>query len=153
MAYFDSISQVPEPAVAEHGRSVEGPSNRIAFLDARAHYINGVGYYENDSVVEACAEYLKTLEVMESHIEEKEMVGHKARFMAYTYNRLGDMFEEQLLAEPAIASYKQALAFCKREPTSKYGIPVVLYSIGIQFDVSGQLDSACFYYDEALTNK
>ena len=73
VAFFDSITQVPEP--------VEGPSNRIAFLDARAHYINGVGYYENDSVVEACAEYLKTLEVMEEHFEDKDLVGHKARFM------------------------------------------------------------------------
>ena len=145
VAFFDSITQVPEP--------VEGPSKeQNVFLSARAHYINGVGYYENDSVVEACAEYLKTLEVMESHIEEKEMVGHKARFMAYTYNRLGDMFSEQLLAEPAIACYKQALFYCKREPTSIYGIPVLLYNLGIQYDIANQKDSAAFYYDEALAN-
>jgi hypothetical protein len=31
----------------------------LMFLDARAHYINGVGFYERDSVVEACQEYLK----------------------------------------------------------------------------------------------
>ncbi len=79
------------------------------FLDARAHYINGVGYYELGNVVHACAEYLKALEVMEEHFEEKELVGKKAQFMTYIYNRLGDMFEEQLLAEPAIACYKQAL--------------------------------------------
>ena len=150
--YFDSITQVPEPAVAEHGRRVEGPSNRIAFLDARAHYINGVGYYENDSVVEACAEYLKTLEVMEEHFEDKDLVGHKARFMAYTYNRLGDMFEEQLLAEPAIVCYKQALFYCRRNPTSIYGIPVLFYNLGIQYDLANQKDSAAFYYDKALAN-
>ncbi len=52
VAYFDSIMQVPEP--------VEGPSfERNVFLAARAHYINGVGYYEKDSIVQACAEYLK----------------------------------------------------------------------------------------------
>ena len=144
VTYFDSIMQVPEP--------VEGPSfKRNAFLDSRAHYINGVGYYENDSVVPACAEYLKALEVMESHFEEKELVGGEARFMTYTYSRLGYMFEEQMLAEPAITCYKQALHYSKIEPTSKYGIPTLLYNLGILFDVVGTKDSAAFYYDKALT--
>ena len=124
----------------------------IVFLDARAHYINGVGFYERDSLAEACAEYLKTLEIMESRFGEKELVGKKARFMAYTYNRLGDMFSGQLLAEPAITCFKRALFYCKREPTSKYGIPVLLYYLGIQYDVANQKDSAAFYYDEALAN-
>jgi tetratricopeptide (TPR) repeat protein len=145
VAYFDSIMQVPEP--------VEGPSfKRNVFLTARAHYITGVGYYERDSVVEACAEYLKALETMEEHHEEQELVGKKAQFMTYIYNRLGDMFKEQLLAEPAIACYKQALFYCRREPTSKYGIPVLLYNLGIQYDIVDQTDSAALYYDEALAN-
>ena len=145
VAYFDSIMQVPEP--------VEGPSfERNVFLAARAHYINGAGYYEHDSVVNACAEYLKALEVMEEQFEEKERVGNMAKFMALTHGRLGEMFEEQLLAEPAIACYKQALSYCRREPTSKYGIPVLLYHLGIQYDIVDQKDSATFYYDEALAN-
>ena len=102
--------------------------------------------------MEACAEYLKTLEVMEEHFEDKDLVGHKARFMAYTYNRLGDMFEEQLLAEPAIVCYKQALFYCRRNPTSIYGIPVLFYNLGIQYDLANQKDSAAFYYDKALAN-
>lgn len=122
------------------------------FLDARAHYIYGVGYYERGDVVQACAEYLKALEVMEEHFEEKELVGKKAQFMTYIYNRLGDMFEEQLLAEPAITCYKQALFYCRREPTSKYGLSVLLYRLGIQYDIVNQKDSAAFYYDEALAN-
>ena len=153
VAHFDSIMQVPEPAVPEAPRRVEGPSfKRNVFLTARAHYINGVGYYERDSLVEACAEYLKALETMEEHHEEQELVGKKAQFMTYIYNRLGDMFKEQLLAEPAIACYKQALFYCRREPTSKYGIPVLLYNLGIQYDIVDQKDSAAFYYDEALAN-
>ena len=153
VAYFDSIMQVPEPAVPEAPRRVEGPSfKRNVFLTARAHYINGVGYYERDSLVEACAEYLKALETMEEHHEEQELVGKKAQFMTYIYNRLGDMFKEQLLAEPAIACYKQALFYCRREPTSKYGIPVLLYNLGIQYDIVDQTDSAALYYDEALAN-
>ena len=122
------------------------------FLDARAHYINGVGHYEQGNVVQACAEYLKALETMEEHFEEKDLVGKKAQFMTYIYNRLGDMFEEQLLAEPAITCYKQALFYCRREPTSKYGLSVLLYRLGIQYDIVNQKDSAAFYYDEALAN-
>ena len=145
VAYFDSIMQVPEP--------VEGPSSKCcAFLTARAHYINGVGYYERDSMVQACAEYLKALELIESHFQEKDLVGKKAQFMTCIYNRLGDMFEEQLLAEPAITCYKQALFYCRQEPTSKYGIPVLLYRLGIQYDIVDQKDSTSFYYDEALAN-
>ena len=122
------------------------------FLDARAHYINGVGYYEQGNVVQACAEYLKALEVMESGFEEKELEGKKAQFMAYICSRLGEMFSDHLLAEPAITCYKQALFYCRREPTSIYGIPVLLYNLGIQYDIANQKDSAAFYYDEALAN-
>ncbi len=136
--YFDSLAFTP--------------SETPVFLSARAHYINGVGYYENDSVAEACREYLQALEIMESRFEEKDLVGKKARFMALTFGRLGEMFNEQLLAEPAITCYKQALLYCKREPTSIYGISVLLYNLGIQYDVANQKDSAAFYYDEALAD-
>ena len=143
VSYFDSLrADVHDVSLQE----------RNVFLDARAHYINGVGYYERGDVVRACAEYLKTLELMESYFEDKALKGHKARFMALTYGRLGEMFNEQLLAEPAIACFKQALFYCRREPTSKYGIPVLLYNLGIQYDVANQKDSAAFYYDKALAN-
>ena len=153
VSYFDSLVRQTPPFKGDGGIiNVISNSSNIPFLTARAHYINGVGYYENDSVVSACAEYLKTLELMESHFEDKALKGHKARFMALTYGRLGEMFNEQLLAEPAIACFKQALFYCRREPTSKYGIPVLLYNLGIQYDVANQKDSAAFYYDEALAN-
>ena len=162
VVYFDSLLQLADTRGvslhgpfrwdASHASANETSAQTLAFLDARAHYINGVGYYEKDSVVQACAEYLKALETMEEHFEEQELVGKKAQFMTYIYNRLGDMFGEQLLAEPAITCYKQALLFCKREPTSIYGIPVLLYNLGIQYDVANQKDSAAFYYDKALAN-
>ena len=156
VSYFDSLVRETPPLQRGAGglKTTQSPdlNDNIAFLDSRAHYINGVGYYEKDSIVQACAEYLKALEVMEEQFEEKELVGKKAQFMTYIYNRLGDMFGEQLLAEPAITCYKQALLFCKREPTSVYGIPVLLYNLGIQNDVANQKDSAAFYYDKALAN-
>ena len=58
VAYFDSLCSSD---AARHAAT----NDNLAFLDSRTHYINGVGYYENDSVVEACKEYLKVLEVME----------------------------------------------------------------------------------------
>ncbi|MBQ6772370.1 MAG: hypothetical protein IJP44_15510 [Bacteroidales bacterium] len=158
VAYFDSLTIAlndnSQPRNRHCGLDPQSPNqiDNLVFLDARAHYINGVGYYENDSIVQACAEYLKTLEVMEEQFEERGLVGKKAQFMALTYGRLGEMFEEQLLAEPAIACYKQALFYCRREPTSKYGIPVLLYHLGLQYDIFDQKDSATFYYDEALKN-
>ena len=158
VVFFDSltltINDYPHASRRHCGLDPQSPAlnDNLIFLDARAHYINGVGYYERDSVVEACAEYLKALNTMEGRFEEKELVGEKAKFMTYTYNRLGDLFEGQLLAEPAITCYKQALFYCRRKPTSIYGIPVLLYNLGIQYDVVNQKDSAAFYYNKALAN-
>ena len=145
VAYFDSIMQVPEP--------VEGPSfKRNAFLTARAHYINGVGYYERDSIVPACAEYLKALELMESRFDEKDLMGKKARFMTYTYNRLGDLFSEQFMMEPSIDSYKHSYDYSVISPISSYSVSNALYRIGKQYNKKGDKDSADYYYTQALVN-
>ena len=78
VGYFDSIVDGADGRNADaRGKAdARGASlQRDVFLDARAHYINGVGFYEKGDVVNACAEYLKTLEVMEAHFEENELVG------------------------------------------------------------------------------
>ena len=148
VGYFDSIVDGVDGRNADT-RSVS-VQKRNVFLDARAHYINGVGFYEKGDVVKACAEYLKTLEVMETHFEENELVGHKARFLAYTYNRLGDLFSEQFMMESAITCYEYALEYCKIEPTSPIGIPNILYRIGKQYDKKNELEKAGLYYSQAL---
>ena len=87
VGYFDSI-------VGMNGADARGASlqkgvsvrERDAFLAARAHYINGAGYYEQGDLVNACTEYLNTLRIMESNFAENELVGKKARFMALTYS-------------------------------------------------------------------
>ena len=144
VAYFDSLYCCTDVA-----RNV---STDIVFLDARAHYINGVGYYENDSAVEACKEYLKALEIMDERFGEKEMVGKKAKFMAYTYNRLGDLFSEQFMMEPAIACYKNSYAYSIVSPISSYSVSNALYHMGLQFNMKGEKDSANYYYSQALAN-
>ena len=125
-------------------------NDHIPFLTARAHYINGVGYNERDSLVEACAEYLKALETMEEHYEEQELVEKKAQFMTYIYNRLGDMFYKQFMIEPAIVCYKHSYGFSVISPISQYSISNALLRIGSQYDMKGEKDSANYYYSLAL---
>ena len=144
VGYFDSIVNVAD------GRNADTRGVSLPFLDARAHYINGVGYYERDSLIDACEEYLNALRMMEGHFEEKVLVGHKARFMALTYNRLGDLFSEQYMQEPAVYCYKQALVYNRIAPTSPYGNSNILYRIGKQYDKLQIIDSAAYYYEKAL---
>ena len=138
--FFDSIV----------GMSGEDVQKREAFLAARAHYINGVGFYEQGDLANACTEYLNTLRIMESHFSENELVDKKARFMAYTYNRLGDLFSAQFMQEPAIYCYKQALVYNRIAPTSPYGSSNNLYRIGKQYSKLHEADSAAYYFDMAL---
>ena len=159
LLYKNDYGQSNRPALQQAVRYFDSLSlcigvvrnvSTISFLDARAHYINGVGYYERDSAVEACKEYLKALEVMENNFEEKDLVGHKARFMAYTYNRLGDMFSEQFMMEPAITCYENALVYCIIDPTSPQGVSNILSRIGQQYDMKGEKEKAREYYGNAI---
>ena len=162
VAYFDSLMMLSEthgvsPRANPHTQrrhcGLDPQSltwDNIIFLDARAHYINGVGFYERDSVVEACGEYLEALETMEEHFQDKDLVGRKAQFMTYTYNRLGDMFSEQFMMESSIRCYEQALEYCLIEPTSPTGVPNTLYRLGKQYDKMDMVDKARQYYCQAL---
>ena len=156
VAYFDSLLVADTRGVSLQwgGRrdARRATAKTVAFLDARAHYINGVGYYENDSVAEACKEYLKALETMEERFEEKELVGKRAKFMVYTYNRLGDMFSERFMMDPAIYCYKYSLLFSSISPISSYSIPSAMYRIGKQFNKKKEIDSAYYYYSQAIAN-
>ncbi len=122
----------------------------IAFLDARAHYINGVGYYEKDSVVEACKEYMKALEVMEERFEEKELVGKKGLFMAFTYTRLTDLFSDLYLHEQTIYYAKLSLPYYQKQNVFSWYFASMLNEIGSQYDMMKQLDSAKCYYKKAV---
>ena len=158
VVYFDSLTftlnDTPSPK-----RLIAGTdplsltrNDNLVFLDARAHYIHGVGYYENESMVEACKEYLKALELMESRFDEKDLVGKKARFMTYIYNRLGDMFEKQYMMEPALDCYRHSYDYSVISPVSSYSVSNALYRIGKQYNMKGDKDSADYYYTQALVN-
>ena len=138
--YFDSLMTASD----------QNPN--IVFLDARAHYMNGVGYYEHDSLPEACAEYLRTLRIMESRFSENELVGKKARFMALTHNRLMELFSHQFMQEPAIYCGKQSVAYDRIAHSEPIHIAGTLLHIGQQYAKMDEYDSAAYYYDLTLNH-
>ena len=162
--YFDSLTftlnDTPSP---KHLIAGTDPlsltrNDNIVFLAARAHYMNGVGYYEHDSIIEACTEYIRALEIMENHfpiVETRRATSlhatpHIPRFMMLIYCRLGGLFSNQFMQEPAIYCFKKALVFNRLEPIFPDDYSNSLYYIGAQYDKLQQWDSAQYYYDEAL---
>ena len=156
VTYFDSLTLTlndkPEPKRLIVGTAPLSltRNDNLAFLDSRAHYINGVGYYENDSMVEACKEYMKALEVMENHYKEKKLVGHKAQFMALTYTRLSMLFSDMYLHEQAIYYAQLSLASNQKLDVPRWHIARMRCEIGIQYEMMKQLDSADYYYSSAM---
>ena len=139
--YFDSL------AMDTHGMSV---SEQIIFLDARAHYINGVGYYEQKNMVQACSEYLNALEVMEGCFQDQTLTEIRAVFMFYTCNRLLELFSAQFMMAPAIKCGEKALAYCQKEPSLSKEIPNTYFHIGKQYDKMGEKNTAREYYGWAI---
>ncbi len=163
VAYFDSLNftlnDTPTPKRLIAGADPLSPTrnDNIVFLSARAHYMNGVGYYEHNSIVAACEEYLKALEIVETHfpgIETRHgtslQPNHLPRFMALTYGRLLDLFRNQLMPESAIYCAKQYLVYNQIAPTSLNGKANVLSKIGLEYHVLEETDSAAFYFEAAF---
>ena len=160
VAYFDSLVRQAPPLERGLGGFKKPSPNRndnLVFLNARAHYINGVGFYERDSVVAACGEYLKALEIMETHFPSVETVctsslpiAHLPRFIGLIYGRLTEMFSGQFMQEPAIVCCRKALDFNEIEPGSPLNQSILLFLLGKQYDKLNKNDSAAYYYDEAL---
>ena len=111
---------------------------------------DGVGYFEMDSVVPACSEYLRAVELMEEHFGEEELMGKKAHFMALAYTHLTALFSDQYLHEQAIHYGKQSLLYYKRYEATSWHISWMLNKIGLHYDMIEQRDSANHYYNNAL---
>ncbi|MCQ2304756.1 MAG: hypothetical protein MJZ97_07180 [Bacteroidales bacterium] len=155
--YFDSLTIVlngnPQPRSRHCGLGPQSPgqNDNLVFLDVRAHYINGVGFYERDCVVEACTEYLKAVEIMESHYKTENLSDKKAQFVGLTFNRLYRLFSDQYMSEPAIGCAQQALAFFRIAPLSAYSVPITLSKIGVEYAALEEIDSMKYYYAQALS--
>ncbi len=160
-AYFDSISLIINdsphilwshcgPSFRECGTQSPQTKDDLAFLAARAHYMDGVGHYERDSLVPACREYLKALETMEDRFEEKELVFYKANFMAMIYTRLTEVFSSLYLHEQAIYYGERSLRYYKECHASARQIANVLDEIGMHYEMMETLDSADRYFKKAM---
>ena len=157
--YFDSIVGMDGRYADARGKADARCASlqMDAFLAARAHYINGVGLYERDSVVAACGEYLKALKIVETHfpgIETRHgtslQPNHLPRFMALTYGRLAELFSDQFMQEPAIVCCKKALAYKRIEPVPQLFYCRSLEFLGRQYSKLNLYDSAAYCFDEAL---
>ena len=162
--YFDSI-------VGMDGADARGVSaQKDAFLAARAHYMNGVGCYERDSIIAACKAYLKALELMETHFPDLALQRNTATygttalpsnrllwFMDLTYCRLEGLFSKQFMQEPAIVCGKRALAIDTICPFDSNNTPALFLNLGLQYNKLYELnkepylaDTAEYYFNEAL---
>ena len=148
--YFDSIVAADEADRRKADARGASLWERNVFLDARAHYINGVGFYEQGDVVQACSEYLKALEGMEEHFEEKNIKGKKVAFMDNVYSRLMELFSAEFMMDPAIKCGELAVAYCQKESFLSQDIPVINYHLGKQYDKKGEKDEARRYYGLAI---
>ena len=156
VAYFDSLTFT----LNDHSslrRLIAGGAplsptrnDQLFFLSARAHYINGVGYYEHDSVVDACKEYMKALKVMEERFEEQELTWQKIDFLAFINTRLTELFSNLYLHEQAIHFSKESLRYYEKHNVSSNHIVWTLNEIGSNYDMLEQLDSADYYYSKAI---
>ncbi|MBQ6101851.1 MAG: hypothetical protein IJL04_06105 [Bacteroidales bacterium] len=159
-AYFDSISlfidnhpHIPwshcGPSFRECGTQSPQTKDDLAFLAARAHYMDGVGHYERDSLVPACREYLKALGIMEGRFDEKDLTGHKALFMAYAFSRLTDVYSDLYLHEQTIYFSSRSLEYHQRLEVPSWYTARMLCEIGAHYNMMDRLDSADCYYKKA----
>lgn len=118
------------------------------WLSARAHYMNGVGFKANDSIIEALGEYLHVLDIMDEHIPTPP----NTRFMMLIHCRLGDLFSEQYMQEPAIVCYENALKYNALGECVPFERSTLLHKLGYQYDKLQKYDTARHYYNEALRN-
>ena len=137
MQFFDSLA-------------AHYPTNDdLTVLSARSHYMNGVGFYESDSIIEACKEYLHTLEIMENHFDVEKPRGYKAKFMGLTYTRLGEVFLNNGIAQPAIEFYQKALNCF--EKLQNFSLANTYRGIGNSYRLDNNNDSALYYCRKALS--
>ena len=144
MSYFDSVS------------SVFSKNKDMAFLAARAHYMNaiclnnGIIYEDDSTTMLACQQYYEAWRIMQSHFEEKEIVGHKASFMALVYARLANIYSDKFLINPTTFFYKEVLCYKQKANASPSSLANTLFFLGYEFEKAEEYDSALHYYEQSL---
>lgn len=144
VACFDSLAEAYPQA------------DNLAFLSARAHYMNavcinnGIIFTDDSLTMLACQEYYKALEIIEKHFDEEQMVGHKASFTALIFARLANVYSDKFLIEPTIYFYKNVLNYKQKAFNPPSSLANTLFFLGYEYEKSEQFDSALYYYDQSL---
>lgn len=148
--YFDSVMAGMRWADTRGADARVVSLQRDIFIAARAHYINGIGHYETDSIMDACKEYIKAMEIMEEWFDGKDLTGNKARFMALAYTHLTRSFSDQYLHERSIYFGKKALEYYNKYDATAWHKAWILNEIGSHYDIMNHIDTAYYYYGKGL---
>lgn len=116
------------------------------YLCAKAHYYHAVGLGERNDVVESCEHYLKALEMMS---EIKTLDNEQTRFLYLIYTRLGELFLNEHYCDIAIVKFKYAYKYAQQLGNNN-SIANVLKFIGSTYQLTGDIDSALFYFNKSL---
>jgi len=146
MSYFDSVSSV-------------FPNDKdMAFLSARAHYMNaiclnnGIIYYDDSTTMLACQQYYEALSIMRDHFSSKELAGHKASFLALVYARLANIYSDKFLINPTIFFYKKVLHYKQLSNASPSSLSNTLFFLGYEYEKAEEYDMALHYFDQSLAH-
>lgn len=136
MAYYDSLADChPNDAT-------------LVYLQARAHYMDGVGWYELDSIVPACQAYLRALQVMESHFKDDELDRNMIRFMGLINTRLASLFFYNDAVKQSIETSRKSLLYFENLGHQK-SIVNALMLVGRCYGLDNSNDSAFVYFKKA----
>ena len=83
-----------------------GPAEWSTFMAARAHYLCGIGYQENDSALLACKEYFKVLDLLDGGVACPVSTERSANLLGLAYSRLGEVFYYYGLPKSAVEAYR-----------------------------------------------
>ena len=116
------------------------------YLRAKAHYYHAVGLGERENIASACEHYLKALEKMS---EIKTLDNEQTRFLYLIYTRLGELFLNEHYCDIAIVKFKYAYKYAQQLGNNN-SIANVLKFIGSTYQLTGDIDSALFYFNKSL---
>ena len=142
---FDDLKEIVD--YIESGKTTPNSTVLIPnYLRAKAHYYHAVGLDERNDVVGSCEHYLKALENMS---EIKTLDKEQTRFLFLTYTRLGELFLNEQYCDIAIVKFRHALKYAKQLDNSN-SISRTLKFIGSTYHITGDIDSALYYYNKSL---
>lgn len=125
-----------------------GPAEWSTFMAARAHYLCGIGYQENDSALLACKEYFKVLDLLDGGVACPVSTERSANLLGLAYSRLGEVFYYYGLPKSAVEAYRSALECFHASHNATNEIHSLRWMAN-SYRLDAQNDSSLLYFEEA----